>query len=634
MKLGILKNFVIFWFITSITFASEISLEVLKVSQANFLILKNQNNGLVFDCGSKEAGWIVNKTQTFTDAKRGIINGLLNGITNLTIVISHNHDDHFNLLIPLIKLAKESMPTINIIKSWEKNREEITTAVTDALGREIEITPLFATISSSFPHDNNLVLKISVNGKNILLTGDASGRLIKQISEDIMDTDVLLFSHHGGNESQELSLIDIISRRDLSIRPLLGIISSDVSGISRIPKYYPNYKSVKNPGNTFMERMYQITIPLSEMNNSYFCRYHDLTFYDQSIDSEYTDPAVMMTDLLKILPIFSTGDIGKGFFYRIFIDVNGSIIMNQHGDDLPLYYRGDNPFSLPETFNPKFEIVSGIAKITKAIFENRRQAYEKISTVFRYFPAPNKTLFCRQKDLEMESSALLTLRNSKYIAEVEKLKRLISLLIPISKDIKFPGRRTENLITHLIAFNLVEPSDDLDTEFVDFLLQNGIFKLREESDEIEDVRNLLWTYLSHDLKNKVMLEWLTTKLREQLFSLSDIHLKAMKILFLENYPDQTIWNLFILKHNLLGNNYLSIRNFLITSLYNTSIKKTNLCNALLNSIKHYTENNGYQEDEIFYYNKNTYWLKRILGNPSGFKDFLQFLIENDVFRNE
>lgn len=278
MKLGILKNFVIFWFVTSITFASEISLEVLKVSQANFLILKNQNNGLVFDCGSKEAGWIVNKTQTFTDAKRGIINGLLNGITNLTIVISHNHDDHFNLLIPLIKLAKESMPTINIIKSWEKNREEITTAVTDALGREIEITPLFATISSSFPHDNNLVLKISVNGKNILLTGDASGRLIKQISEDIMDTDVLLFSHHGSNESQELSLIDIISRRDLSIRPLLGIISSDVSGISRIPKYYPNYKSVKNPGNTFMERMYQITIPLSEMNNSYFCRYHDLTF--------------------------------------------------------------------------------------------------------------------------------------------------------------------------------------------------------------------------------------------------------------------------------------------------------------------------------------------------------------------
>ena len=585
----ILKNFLVFLLCISFAFANEVSLEILKVSQANFLILKNQNNGLIFDCGSKKTGWVINKTQTFTDAKHEVINKLLNGITDLTIVISHNHDDHFNLLVPLTKLANGLLPIKikikNIIKSWEKNHEEITTALAGALGKEIEITPLFATISSSLPHDNCLVLKISANGKNILLTGDASGNLIKKISEDIKNTDVLLFSHHGSNEAQELSLIDIISQRNLLEQPLLGIISSDVSGVSKIPKYYINYKDDKNPGNTFLEKMAQIAVPFVKMKNNYFCRYHNLTFYDQTIDSQYTAPAIIMNDSLKIIPVFSTGDIVKGFFYRVIITTDGSIIMNQHGDDLPLYYSGTSDSIFPKDFDPKFEILYSIVKLTKTTFEDRKKTYEKISNVFRYFPVYGKGLFCYKKALETESEALLSLKNSEYIAEVEKLKRLISLLIPISKDIKFPGGKTKNLISYLTAFDLVEPSSDLDTDFVDFLLKNRIFKLMEGNDEIDDVRNLLWTYRHYILKNDAMIKWLTKKLKDQLSTLSNISSKAMKTLFLTDYPDQKDWNLFVLKHNLLGNKYLVIRNFLITSLRNTSVEKTNLRNALLNCIK-------------------------------------------------
>jgi len=93
------------------------------------------------------------------------------------------------------------------------------------------------------------VLKLTTNGRNILLTGDATGRIVREISKDIGDTDIFLFSHHGSNESGELSSII----ECLPSHPVLGIISSDINGASRIPKFYPFYKEYTNTGPNFLQ---------------------------------------------------------------------------------------------------------------------------------------------------------------------------------------------------------------------------------------------------------------------------------------------------------------------------------------------------------------------------------------------
>lgn len=99
------------------------SLNVLKVAQANFLIVKNETHALIFDCGTKEAGWTERRGVEFTDAKKGLVKNLLAEVKNITILISHNHDDHQNLLIPLINLIKEtSTIKCSFFKIMGKNR--------------------------------------------------------------------------------------------------------------------------------------------------------------------------------------------------------------------------------------------------------------------------------------------------------------------------------------------------------------------------------------------------------------------------------------------------------------------------------------------------------------------------------
>ncbi len=148
---------------------------------------------------------------------------------------------------------------------------------------------------------------------------------------------------------------------------------------------------------------------------------------------------------------------------------------------------------------------------------------------------------------------------------------------------------------------------------------------------LKSLRNEIYRLFSAKLTETDYCKWCITELHSKIDKLS-VREKAKITMFLTDYPDQKDWNLFVLKHNLLGDEYLVIRNFLITSLYNTSVEKTNLRNALLNCIKHYTKDNGYQEDETFYSFKDNKWLRNLLSNPIDFENFLQFLIKNEVFQ--
>ncbi len=473
--------------------ASE--LKIVGVGQASFSMVTSGDRGMVFDCGVQtKRTWIDQGKNIILSPKDTLIKSCLKGVKNLTIVISHNHDDHHNLLVPLCKLATELKLQVTIIKSWEKTRAEIEASINGALGSGVAIRPLFPEYREGPVHDYCLVLKLSVNGKNILLTGDASGRLIEQISKDVMDTDVLLFSHHGSDESRELLLIDKISGRNLSTQPLLGIVSSDVFGASRIPRYYPGYKGHTNPENTFLERMSKTAIPLSGMNGKFFCRYHNLTFYDQLIDSEYTAPAIV-PEPLSVIPVFSTGDLGQGLFYRVCVDAVGSISMYRHGDAIPLYRVGGPEFVFPETFLYS-EILSGIARLTKIAFEKRLESYRSISHVFPHLP--HDRLSSGKENLVHEAEALLTLKNSRYIPDTVKLKRSLhsmNLIFSYSKLLE------DKLL--LLALS----SEPFSSEWASFLWKNDFLKTDEKP--INSLANLLSSYfINHvtpNLKNDVQI---------------------------------------------------------------------------------------------------------------------------------
>jgi len=109
-------RFALFACFTSLyTISSGTSLNVFKVAQANFLIVKNETHALIFDCGTKEAGWTEKNGVYFKVDKKGLIKNLLAEVKNITILISHNHEDHKNLLIPLTNLINGTLAKIHPI---------------------------------------------------------------------------------------------------------------------------------------------------------------------------------------------------------------------------------------------------------------------------------------------------------------------------------------------------------------------------------------------------------------------------------------------------------------------------------------------------------------------------------------
>ncbi|MDR1366448.1 MAG: hypothetical protein LBJ13_00880 [Puniceicoccales bacterium] len=239
-----LLGFFSIWLLKGICFGFE--LNVFQVGQANFTICVVGQQALVFDCGSAKPGEWVDSKKKFKRAKETVIGNLLNGVTEVTIVISHNHIDHLNLAEALQKFCEKHRETHQVFKGWEivkKETGEEQSMFSNILGEDVNVIPLLPSsrerLSPTEPHDNNLVLKIALRagGPAILLTGDGSKNLLHSINPDLLcDIGVLILSHHGSNASDELVWFRTVKINNEN-RPVLYLISSDPKGKDHIPAY-------------------------------------------------------------------------------------------------------------------------------------------------------------------------------------------------------------------------------------------------------------------------------------------------------------------------------------------------------------------------------------------------------------
>lgn len=327
---------------------------------------------------------------------------MLADIKTITIVISHDHKDHKNLLDPLQAFLKEKQKTVNVCQttnwSLQDNMQNSigNTAtyqdkyvadlqkLTNALGEKVAVIPILSNVKSTSRdiHDKCLALKIIdiKTGASILLPGDASGKLIKDMhifcNNDIQKQDasflkniqVFLLSHHGSSNEYALDWFNAINDvsvvstdnsvklqlsqqtengylektqdSDLAIQavvqqpqqyklessmntPLLCIISSNANGADKIPTK-----------DTVQQNVLLKYAPITNYvkQRQCFCCSHYVPAYDKDSDHIINIPAFSCTTGTMV-PLFSTENMQRGTdgIYRIII------INTQNGFSIAMY---------------------------------------------------------------------------------------------------------------------------------------------------------------------------------------------------------------------------------------------------------------------------------------------------------
>ena len=512
---------------TKCCYCSSLEIHVFNVGQANTVVFTTNTNALICD-----AGYSLHKvTEDYlfdpSISREGVIDKITELIKNkhLSVIITHQHKDHFNLLEDILnsynveskgssfvlvggplqtakKYGKafgeayfiEAAQNGTVVSkersdATKKNRGTIIQLIKDCLGKEITVDFLLPKSQigniSDNEHNHNLAVKITYVGHSILLLGDAEHRLIKQIAIDnpdcFIDTSIVIFSHHGSNESGELASI----MEYLPSRSILGIISSDISGASRIPKFYPFYQGHKNTGLDFLQAVKKFVFPISEMSEKVFCASHNISFYNQLIDSPQTIPACLVDEQgISIVPVFSTGDMGdRGLFYKISIDTDGAIIMTRNADITHVLYRSSpgtgtttsssSSSSTPSDRTP-VKVMSDLLTGTTNLI---KQAVRDKETSFR--PLELRDGFIRQK-LD-DPRFLIKLKYSSYTADTVKLSHLLELfrqLVALSATSSSPGIISRESINDILITSTVSAAQApvLDREYVGVLWENKFLK--------------------------------------------------------------------------------------------------------------------------------------------------------------
>jgi hypothetical protein len=257
---------------------------VFNVGQANAVVLKvintdNESNGLIVDfgIGGIEAG---RKNHILTHAV-----DFLQSCKSISVVITHQHLDHYNHIKDLMQKLNTGVIQQVLIggKCSDKTPKELSSISNASFGKVragsflssenlfnktfgLETVELLlpSTSAGNEDHDQNLIVKVNCLGHSILITGDASKKLIDEISSPqqipnekftfpnfttgvstdlipsmnypspLTNVSVIVPSHHFSNANGEF---DALWGAMLEYRkaPFLTIISSDPSVKEKIP---------------------------------------------------------------------------------------------------------------------------------------------------------------------------------------------------------------------------------------------------------------------------------------------------------------------------------------------------------------------------------------------------------------
>jgi hypothetical protein len=361
--------------------------------------------------------------------------------------------------------------------------------------------------ANNHPHNQNLVVKVSYAGKTILLPGDISGTLLSKITEDnpgcFSDVDIVVFAHHGSNEWNELKLIDEIIRQKTTSSPILGIITSDANGISKIPKYFPDYNKKKDSfGINFIQKFEDLwkhfPVVYDDQDNLRlnYCATHTITMHDKSINVAYAAPAIS-EDGKSILPVFCTGDLENDLYYSIQIPSNGFTITmtNQTGEILYQTVSSVNAVNanLPSPEQLAEMVMSSVSLATRKAFQTKTSVSIARLAIGDLGNPPTI------ESTNQEIDDLIKLSQSGYLAKVTILNRLLRVMKAVFNH-QHSHSTGDSQVVHIAKVTEFWQNSTYHqwvqmSSWPNLLWANGILTPDPQQDPINSLAELLSSYL-------------------------------------------------------------------------------------------------------------------------------------------
>jgi hypothetical protein len=221
MKKVLLFVWSICLFLRAVAFGSNLEVNILSVGCGNFVLLKKDNNVLVIDCGVERNG-----ISNYIDEE--ILKSILIGSDNCTVVITHDHEDHYIAASILNTCWLETdraaeVPgrrCINFFYGWfpltrdqrngvvregvQCNRPADPNFLNGCLGDGVFIQCIIPQGYDKDFHVNNLVIGIKYGDRSFIFPGDANQNWFNKNCEELIalirqlgGVDFLLIPHHG-----------------------------------------------------------------------------------------------------------------------------------------------------------------------------------------------------------------------------------------------------------------------------------------------------------------------------------------------------------------------------------------------------------------------------------------------------
>ena len=211
----------------------------------NIIVCNGGRNVILFDCGSSQGN-------PFNDDKRkyGLLHSPFDGAESVTVIISHNHIDHHNMVMKVLNKQFVSLPSKNKVRAILGGREgdykaQLVNKVEEVAEKVEYVTEkkreyfcedtsiLFDLLpgnqSSSNTNERGIVMKLHFNNtckSSLLFTADMEGPTAKEMAakhRDVLRSTHYKLAHHGAaDKANEKEWLEAIMPIEVHISHVYG----------------------------------------------------------------------------------------------------------------------------------------------------------------------------------------------------------------------------------------------------------------------------------------------------------------------------------------------------------------------------------------------------------------------------